>query len=363
MFRIILFVSLVIFSSCQVGRYVVYNFAGIKDYKIFPSRPLEASEKPFQFHLSDPFDLGTFTSDGKQMTFEQIQEDNKSVAFLIIRNDTLLYENYFNKYEQEDIIPSFSMAKSFTSLLVGCAIEDGYIKSVKEPVSHYLPELKKSGFDAVKISHLLNMTAGIDIDESYINPFGHAAAIYYGRKLRKQVFDYELKRTPGTRFDYTSGTTQLLGVILERALKDSCSLTSYFNSKIWLPLDMEYDASWSIDRKKNGLEKTFCCVNARARDYAKIGRLMLKDGNWNGQQVIPKKWVNASTQIDTSEGSVLYYQYQWWILGEQEFMAQGILGQYIYINKAKNVVMVRLGKKRGKGVNWWSFFSKLSARL
>lgn len=154
-----------------------------------------------------------------------------------------MYESYFNNYEQDDIVPSFSMAKSFTSLLIGCAIEDGYIKNVNESVTNYVPELQSAGFDEVKISHVLKMTAGIDIDESYVNPFGHAAAIYYGRKLRRQFFKYELKNEPGLHFEYTSGTTQLLGLILERALNDSCTITSYFNSKIWGPLEIEYFAS------------------------------------------------------------------------------------------------------------------------
>ena len=349
-------------GSCQVGRYIVYNFAGIKDHKIFPTRNMPAPEQTFYFTDATQTGKDTFAINSINSDFDNYLEDNKTVAFLIIRNDSLLYEKYFNKYEAESIVPSFSMAKSITSLLIGCAIDDGFIQSVDEPVSKYVPELKEAGFDEVKISHVLNMTAGIDIDESYINPFGHAAAIYYGRKLRKQVFKYDLKEQPGNEFEYTSGTTQLLGLILERALKDEQTITEYFNQKIWQPLEMEYDGSWSIDKKKDGMEKTFCCINARARDYAKIGRLMLNKGNWNGQQIVSKDWVEHSTKIDTTNGSVSYYQNQWWIISENEYMAQGILGQYIYVNHEKNIVIIRLGKKRGE-INWWGLFPEISSRL
>src|SRR5690606_36816833 len=122
--------------------------------------------------------------------------------------------------------------------------------------------------------------------------------------------------------------------------------------KLWTPLQMGFDATWNIDKKKNGLEKTFCCVNARARDFAKIGRLYLNNGNWNGKQLVSENWVNNSTKIDTSNGSAWYYQYQWWFpSSDGDFVAQGILGQYIYVNPKKNLIIVRLGKNKGE-VDW-----------
>lgn len=351
----------ILMGSCQVGRYIIYNFADIKDHKKFPNRKLSAPEETFYFPKDDSFVLDSVYINGTGIELEEYLEDNQTVAFLIIKNDSLIYEKYFNKYQEKDIVPSFSMAKSFTSLLIGCAIEDGYIESTKESVSNYIPELKANGFDGVTIEHVLNMTTGIDIDESYINPFGHAAAIYYGRKLRKKVLKYKLKNEPGSQFDYTSGTTQLLGLILERALKGDYTITEYFNRKIWQPLEMEFDGSWSIDKKKNGMEKTFCCVNARARDYAKIGRLMFMNGQWNGKTVVPASWVEQSTSVNDENGSALYYQYQWWILNEHQFMAQGILGQYIYVDRKNDVVIVRLGKKGGN-ISWWQFFPYLSEK-
>ncbi len=343
-------------TSCQLGRFVLYNFADIKDHRKFQSRPLSADVSPYHFQTTNS---GKFPKELNGIPFDKYLEANKTVAFLIIKNDTIQYEKYFNGYDEQSIVPSFSMAKSITSILVGCAIDDGLIKSVEEPITNYLPELAENGFDKVTIKHLLQMTSGIQFNESYVNPFGDAASFYYGRDLRKRLSKVKLKTEPGRQFEYVSGNTQLLGLVLERSLKNR-TITSYLQQKIWTPLGMEYDASWSIDRKENGLEKTFCCVNARARDFAKIGRLYKNKGNWNGKQIVSRKWVEESTKLDTTEGSVGYYQYQWWLpKPNEDFMAEGHLGQFIYVNPAKDLVIVRLGKNEGKA-KWWSIFTSLA---
>jgi CubicO group peptidase (beta-lactamase class C family) len=352
----LIIVASVLLTSCQLGRFVIYNFADIKDHKKFPSRTLNAGAEPYLFQRTDS---GKFPKELNGIPFDKYLEDNKTVAFLIIKNDTIQYEKYFKGFDNKSIVPSFSMAKSVTSILVGSAIDEGLIKSVDEPITNYIPELAKNGFNKVTIKHLLQMTSGIKFKESYVNPFGDAASFYYGLNLRKEIRKMTLKREPGTQFEYVSGNTQLLGLVLERALKDK-TVTSYLQEKLWTPLGMEYDASWSIDRKKNGLEKTFCCLNARARDFAKIGRLYLNNGNWNGKQIVSKAWVEASTIAEKSGGSVRYYQYQWWLpKSGEDFMAQGILGQYIYVNPSKDLIIVRLGKNSGKA-DWWTIFTSLA---
>lgn len=339
--------------SCQLGRFIFYNFADINDHKKFQERVLEKpGSNTFQFHETEN---GKFPKTAAGIPFDAFLEDNRTVAFLIIKNDTIQYEKYFNKYAEESIVPSFSMAKSVTSILIGCAIDEGLIQSVDEPITNYIRELKPNGFEVVTIRHVLQMTTGIKYNESYTNPFGDAASFYYGRNLRKLTGKMQLEVEPGTRFQYASGNTQLLGLLLERALKDR-TVTDYLQEKLWTPLGMEYDASWSIDRKKNGLEKTFCCLNARARDYAKIGRLYLNNGNWDGKQIVSEKWVEESVKLDTADGSARYYQYQWWLpQAGTDFMAEGILGQFVYVHPEKNLIIVRLGKKHGK-TDWWSNF-------
>ena len=353
---LLMIIALTLLTSCQLGRFVFYNFADIKDHKKFQSRPLTAVNSPFNFQTTNS---GKFPKELNSTPFDKFLEDNKTVAFLIIKNDTIQYEKYFKGYDKQSIVPSFSMAKSVTSILIGCAIDDSLIKSVDEPITNYIPELSKNGFDKVTIKHLLQMTSGIKFNESYVNPFGDAASFYYGLNLRKEIGKMKLKTEPGKKFEYVSGNTQLLGLILERSLKDK-TITSYLQEKIWTPLGMEYDASWSIDRKKNGLEKTFCCLNARARDFAKIGRLYKNKGNWNGKQIVSQKWVEESTKLDTSEGSANFYQYQWWLpTPNKDFMAEGILGQFVYVNPTKDLIIVRLGKKEGKA-DWWTIFTSLA---
>lgn len=347
-------------TSCKVGRFIVYNFASINDHKIFPTRDIEVDSTKFTFPVAEKPRFPREVNIGDKRTpFDTYLEDNKTVAFLIIQNDTIHYENYWGKYDEASIVPSFSVAKSITSILIGCAIDDKLIQSVDEPVTNYVPELKKNGFDKVTIEHLLQMTSGLKFNESYYNPFGDAATYYYGTNLRKAISKMKLEVEPGERFEYASGNTQLLGLVLERALKDQ-TITSYLEEKIWEPLEMEFDASWSLDKKKDGLEKTFCCINARARDYAKIGRLYLNKGKWNGKQIVSEEWVVQSTKVDTTNGSDWNYQYQWWLPSKTgDFMADGILGQYIYVHPEKNLIIVRLGKSEGKA-DWSKIFMAMA---
>lgn len=343
--------------SCQLGRYVFYNFADINDHKKFQSRALKADSAHAVFKTTAS---GRFPKFLNNVPFETFLENNNTVAFLIIRNDTIQYERYFKGYAQQSMVPSFSMAKSVTSILIGCAIDEGLIRSVDEPITRYIPELSDRGFQKVTIRHLLQMTSGIKFNESYSNPFGEAASFYYGRNLRAKIRKMKLQHEPGKKFAYVSGNTQLLGLVLERALKGK-TITDYLQEKIWTPLGMEYDASWSIDRKKKGLEKTFCCLNARARDFAKIGRLYKNKGNWNGKQIVSRKWVEESTTSDTTAGSAAFYKYQWWLpTPNVDFMAEGILGQFVYVNPSKDLIIVRLGKNEGKA-DWWNFFTSMAA--
>ncbi len=348
------------YTPCKVGRFFIYNFADIKDYKKFPSREIRNDSASFVFYDGkDGVSPKNVTDEGEELGFNDYLQKNKTVAFLIIQNDSIKYEKYFDGYDETSIVPSFSMAKAILSILIGCAIDDGLIKSTEEPVTNYIPELKENGFDKVTILHLLQMTSGLKFNEGYFNPFGEVATFYYGTNLRRAISKSKLKEGPGTHFDYVSGNPQILGLILERALKDK-TISEYFQEKLWIPLGMEYDASWSIDRKKDGLEKTFCCVNARARDFAKIGRLFLNKGDWNGEQIVSESWVSVSTKVDTTAGSVWYYQYQWWLPSlDGDFMAEGILGQFIYVNPTKNLIIVRLGKKHGD-VDWAGLFVKMA---
>lgn len=355
--------GLMMLSSCTMGRLILYNFSDIHDYRIFPKRELTPSATPFMFYAKTNQKFPeTIIHKGKTVNLTQFMEDESTLALLVIRNDTMLYEKYFSDKDKTLLVPSFSMAKCFTSALIGCAIEDGLIKSVEEPVTNYIPELKKNGFDKVKIKHVLQMTTGIKFNENYINPFSDVGTFYYGPNLRKHTTQMKLAYEPGTKFQYLSGNTEILGLVLERALKNK-TITQYLQEKIWTPLQMEFDASWSIDQKKNGIEKTFCCLNARARDFAKFGKLFLNKGNYNGKQLVPANWVAQCSKADLTEGGAPGYKYCWWIENDGSYQAQGYLGQHIYICPYKNIVIVKLSKYRDQSLKWAAYFKQITDAL
>lgn len=355
-------------NSCHVGRYFVYNFANINDYNKFQNRGLTASSHPFSFaEIADTtgFSKKLANTEFKSITnLEDVFQNSKTVSFLVIQNDTIKYEWYDDEYNDTSMFTSFSMAKSYISAMIGIAIDEGYIKSIDEPITNYIKTFKHDGFEKITIEHLLNMRTGIDYSETYYNPFGNIAIAYYGRHLDKHIRKLKIKKEPNQEFDYISISTQLLAVILETATGKTA--TEYCQEKIWEPIGMEYDASWSVDRKK-GMEKAFCCLNARAKDYAKFGRLFLNNGNWNGIQVVPDNWVKQSVQLNPRTKDN-FYQYQWWLLQNNtsskivDFMAQGILGQYTFVSPNKKTIIIRLGENWGR-TNWPAVFKKINYAL
>jgi CubicO group peptidase (beta-lactamase class C family) len=343
-----LLLACLLLTGCSVGRFFIYNFADTNDHTKFPSRPLSASTTPYPYAVAEP-SRGPITIQrgGNERPLDEFLEDHKTVAFLIIRRDTILYERYFKGYDPARIHPSFSMAKSVIGMLIGRAIADGYIRDVQQPVTDFVPEMAAQGWDRVTLEHVLQMTSGMAFNESYVNPFGTAAKFYYGKRLEKNTIKLGLERAPGTEFHYMSGNSQLLGLILQRALRakgDQRTVTAYLHDKLWQPLGMEFDGSWSIDRRKDGIEKTFCCLNAPARDFAKLGSLMLHKGEWHGRQLVPADWVERSTRVDTGRGGASYYQYQFWLPSQEgDYMMQGILGQFVYVDPTRELVIAWAG--------------------
>lgn len=343
-------------AGCTVGRFVKWNFADRRDHRKFPARPLPASPEPFQYPVAAK-ETGPRTAmyKGKEIPFDSWLEKHRTTAFLVIRRDTIVYERYFKGCDEAHVHPSFSMAKSVVSMLIGTAIADGLIRDVQQPVVDFIPELKANGFEGVTIEHVLQMTSGIDFQESYVNPFGTVAKFYYGRQLDKYTLKLKVKRQPGTKWEYVSGDTQLLGLLLTRALRakgDTRNLTQYLSDRLWTPLGMEHASSWSIDKKQHGMEKAFCCINAPARDFAKLGSLYLHKGEWRGRQLVPREWVETSTTTTSANGGADFYRYQWWIPAQDgTFNAVGILGQFIHVDPSRELVIVRLGGGEG-GAGW-----------
>jgi len=348
-----------------VYRTVVYNHSGIDDYRIFPRRRLTAAPLPFRFreggHKGNaplPVSFGS----RHDVPLSELLTSTGTVAFLMVKNDAIMFEQYLEGFDRATPSLSFSMAKSFLSVLVGCAIADGYLKSVDQPVTDFVPELREKGFASVTLKHLLQMTSGIDYAENDF-PLGLHVRFYYTDRLEREILNLKLREQPGTRFIYKSGDAYLLTLALKRALGGK-SITAYMQERLWQPLGMEYDGIWNIDHAPDGLEKTGCCLAATARDFAKIGGLYLNKGLWNGQRIVPEAWVTKSTRVDTSAGSAWNYQHLWWLVveGRPDFMANGHLGQFLYINPSAGVIIVRLGKSMG-GLSrdeWMQVFMSLS---
>lgn len=325
-------------------RAVYHNFADIDDYKFFDNNIVENG-------VVQPWPVSSsYSKISLPQELNAGLESSSSVGLVVIKNDSLLFEKYWQGYSDSSYSGSFSAAKSITSLLIGAALKEGKIKSLNDKVKNYIPDFTGGMKDDVRIIDLLTMSSGSNWDEAYWNPFSITTEAYYGNDLHKTALSVDIIHKPGTYQDYKSGDTQLLGLVLEKATGKS--LSEYASEKIWKPIGATMPALWSTDKKK-GNEKAYCCFNTNARDFARIGSLMLHKGNWKGIPVIDTTYCEASSKpcmVPTASGAPCnYYGYQWWILPDKQevFFAWGILGQYIIVIPEKQTVIVRLGNTEG----------------
>ncbi|MDP4587504.1 MAG: beta-lactamase family protein, partial [Flavobacteriales bacterium] len=256
----------------------------------------------------------------------------ESTAYLIIENDSLLYEQYWGQGGEDVLSNSFSMAKSFTAMSIGVAADKGLLRT-SDPVGNYLPRFKQGINAELSIKELLQMTSGINFGESYTNPFGYQAKSYYNDDLIGLTQDYLVSKKPGTFWEYQGGNTVILSELLEK--ETGVRLSQYFGENIWSKIGAEHVAYWGLD-DEDGMEKAFSAVYATARDFARIGQLYLNNGQWKGAQVLSPAFVQESIQpCDAPDKDGLpanHYGYQWWLgefEGEKIFMCVGMRGQYI----------------------------------
>ncbi len=326
------------------------------DYRILPERKLAASSNPFMFAVDNSKESlvqRTFQSNPKIQNLDSLLAGTGTQAFLVIQDDSIIYERYFMGYRRDSLVTSFSVAKSFDSALVGIAIQEGSINSVDDPITDYLPELaqRDARFKDITIRHLLMMASGIRyVDNRLFLPEDDNLTYGFDDLRHLALTETKVANQPGIEFLYNNYHPLLLGMILERATGKS--VTEYLQEKIWTPLGMEFDASWSLDSEESGFEKMESGINARAIDFAKFGRLYLNQGSWNGVQVVPADWVAVSTADNgLIKDAPIYYGYMWW--GEkcnpdsQDFLAMGNFGQYIYVSPGNHLVIVRNGDSYG----------------
>jgi len=360
-----IFVQWMIVAGPAAGRTAFFRLlrngiTKIDDFKYYPSRILTASHDPYRFSEDtnrSRVPSSVELSSGREESLVDLLTSNNTIAFLIIKEDAIVFEQYFQGHTASSLSQSFSVTKSFTSALIGKAIDDGLIHSVDQPVTDFIPELAERGFEAVTIKHLFTMTSGSNYVEND-NPFGVHPVFNYTPDLEKMILDFRVKNEPGQQFKYKTGDTALLGLILTRVL-DPITMTDYAQESLWAPLGMESDGVWSLDRE-DGLEKNWCCLAATARDFAKFGSLYLHEGLWEGQRILSAEWIEQSTQVgaipeaawpsESKENGLWNYGYFWWLASQvdRDYMAIGKDGQYIYVNPSKDMVIVRLGWSQGE---------------
>lgn len=354
--------SLFLLSTTLIGcalpiRGIVYLHPDLKDHTWLRAHEIQAPEEDlFRFSSAEPNNLGQQIGINDWSpavvpiwrTLDELVKAHPNQALVIIRNDTVMYSHYVDGNKNR-LNPSYSVTKSFTSALVGFAIQDGLVASVEDHIADYLPGIcKDERYQRVKIKHLLNHTSGIE------HPLTVDGLLYYGRNLKRANNYIKFKNEPGTNQAYMNMNVWILGQLLEKVT--GAPLDEYMEAKLWIPLGMESPARWTSD--KNDWIKPYCCLQATALDYAKFGRLYLNHGNWEGEQVLNQEWVDWSLTRDTTEGGTFGY-HNCWYLGHKpnnDFMAIGLYKQHIYVNQNKNIIIVSLNDrpktKAQKKMNW-----------
>lgn len=334
---------------------IVENFIHMD--KLFPTVEVTSTSKPYYFE-SQPLALPkTFNYQKELRSIDDFIAHSQTTALVVIKGDTITHESYYKGTNAEDRRISWSMSKSFLSAMFGIAVEQGAIKSLDEAVTDYVPALIGSGYEGVSIKHVLQMSSGIRFNEDYgdfnsdINRFGRLMAL--GGSFDEFASELVNEREPGTYLHYVSIDTHVLGMVLRKATGQN--IVEYFNTYLWSEIQPEASTLFITDA--TGEPMVLGGLNMRTRDFAKLGKLYLDKGRWNGKQVVPEAWVNSSVTPGADylkpgqrEGSdmLLGYGYQWWVPvdADQEFMALGIYDQYIYVNQKANVVIVKNSANR-----------------
>ena len=315
-----------------------HDTAYIDDYPEFANRTIQAD-------TSNASEWPLHTNYNSVKPTQRLNETNEelgTVAFLIIKNDSIWYEEYAEDYGTSSRSNSFSMAKSITVSLLGKAIKDGYIKGLDQPVGEFLPQFNQGEELKLTVGDLASMSSGLNWDENYYNPFSQTAKAYFGENIRTDALDLRVIEEPGTSFKYLSGNTLVLGMVIEKATGKT--LSNYLSESFWKPMGMQHDALWQLDSEESGLEKAYCCIASNARDFARFGKLYKDQGAWNGKQLLSPDFVETATHPRFKDSPE--YGYGFWLntyKDKEVFYMWGVLGQYVFVIPEDNLIIVRLG--------------------
>jgi CubicO group peptidase (beta-lactamase class C family) len=347
------------------ARALIWRESDVGDQHRFPSRRIPAGDS------ASPLPTGTdsdFVVTGQPKGLDELLRETDTLAFVVVHQDRVVRERYFDGATRESLQTSFSAAKSFVSTLVGIAIDADLIESVEDPVTDYLPELgeRDPQFRKIRLRDLLTMSSGIRYREGGFPSLGDDTYTYYGVDLRDIALNRVRIEGPPGLWQYNNYHPLLLGLVLERVT--GTSVSDFMATRLWQPLGAEADATWNLDSERSGFEKMESGLNARPVDYARFGNLFLHDGERNGRQIVSEDWVRAATGAEPTADSAYYagYRYFWWLDMNHpgRYYAMGKYGQYIYVAPDADTVVVRFGRDWGvDNVTWLAAFRDVADQL
>ena len=316
-----------------------YTTAFLEDYKEFDNAEIQNNTaQPWPNHKD-------YNSIAETERLQKYNDAYGTIAYVIIKNDSIWFENYYNGYGEDSKTNSFSMAKSYVSGLMGKAIEEGYIKSLDQPVSDFFPEFSEGLAAKMTVGDLSSMASGTNWDEKYYSPLSITTRAYFDDDLEKVILGLKVVKEPGQAYKYSSGDTQLLAMVIEKATGEK--LYNYLTESFWKPLGSENPTLWQVDSEAHDLVKAYCCIASNAKDFARFGKLYKDHGKWNGKQILDSTFVAKSITPRFAESP--QYGYGFWMQkrdGKSFFMMRGHLGQYVIVEPEDNIIIVRLGHQK-----------------
>lgn len=316
-----------------------YTTAFLDDYTKFDNRVIE-NGRPLPWPNHQDYNAVKETD-----LLAKANTNYGTVAYIIIKNDSIWFENYYDSYNENSKSNSFSIAKSYVSGLMGKAIMEGHIKSLDQPVCDFIPEFCDGKAAKMTVGDLSSMASGTNWDEAYYSPLSITTRAYFDDDLEKVMLGLKVVNDPGQRFKYASGDTQMLAMVIEKATGKK--LYNYLTESFWKPLGCENSALWQVDSDDHDLVKAYCCIASNAKDFARFGKLYKDHGKWNGVQVLDSAFVAKSLKPRFPASP--QYGYGFWLkehLGKTFFMMRGHLGQYVIVQPEDNVIIVRLGHQK-----------------
>lgn len=317
-----------------------HKTAFLEDYTYFDNREIKAGT-PQPWNVSKDYNKVNPTE-----KLEQTHKELQTTSFLIVKNDSIWHESYYDIGATDSKTNSFSMAKSIVTSALGKAIDLGMIPNLDTKVIDYLPELKGEYANELTVGDLASMASGQKWDENYYGPTSVTTQAYFKKDLRELMLSLPIDNKPGQKFIYQSGDTQLLAMVLEKATK--MPLANFVSKYFWQPMGMENDALWQIDHATDGIEKAYCCIASNARDFARFGKLYLQNGIWNGQQILSSEFVQKSIEPRFADST--QYGYGWWLenyKNQAVYYMRGHLGQFVIVLPESDIIIVRLGHLKG----------------